>query len=47
VFKGMSEEQKLKTMDCFSVTSAMSTTEATEMIDCMMQDFPFIVIEKP
>jgi hypothetical protein len=45
VFKGMTEEQKLKTMDCFSVTSVMSTAEANEMIECMMQDFPFIVIE--
>ena len=46
VFKGMSEEQKLKTMDCFAVTSAMSTTEATEMIECIMQAFQFITLEQ-
>jgi len=45
VFDGLTEEQKLKTMDCFAVTSVMSTTEATEMIDCMMQDFSFITLE--
>ena len=46
VFKGMTNEQKLKTMDCFSVTSVMTTSESNQMIECMMQDFPFIVIEK-
>lgn len=39
-------EQKLKMMDAFAVTSIMSTTQANEMIECMMQDFSFIVIEK-
>ena len=39
-------EQKLKMMDAFAVTSIMSTTQAKEMIECMMLDFPFIVIEK-
>ena len=38
-------EQKLKMMDAFAVTSIMSTTQATEMIECMMQDFSFIVIK--
>lgn len=39
-------EQKLKMMDAFAVTSIMSTTQASEMIECMMQDFSFIIIEK-
>ena len=39
-------EQKLKMMDAFSVTSVMSTTQAGEMIECMIQDFSFIVIDK-
>lgn len=43
---GANYEQKLKMMDCFSVTSVMNTTQANEMIECMMQDFNFIVIER-
>lgn len=43
---GATYEQQLKIMDAFAVTSIMSTTQANEMIECMMQDFPFIVIEK-
>lgn len=43
---GATYEQKLKMMDAFAVTSIMSTTQANEMIQCMMQDFSFIVIEK-
>ena len=40
-------ERLLKIMDAFKVTSDMSTTQANEMIECMMLDFPFVVIEKP
>lgn len=39
-------EQKLKMMDAFAVTSIMNTAQLSEMIECMMQDFTFIVIEK-
>lgn len=43
---GATYEQQLKMMDAFAVTSIMSTAQAGEMIECMMQDFNFIVIEK-
>ena len=37
-------QQRYKMMDCFSITSKMSTEEAKEMINCMLIDFPFIEI---
>ena len=43
---GATYEQKLKMMDAFSVTSIMNSKQASEMIECMIQDHPFIVIEK-
>ena len=46
VFKGMTWEQKIKTMDCFSVTSKMSPAQALMMIDQMIDDHPYIVLTK-
>ena len=46
VFKGMDWEQKMKTMDCFSITSKMSPSQAMMMIDQMIDDHSYIVLEK-
>ena len=52
IFKSLEKrynyEQLLKVMDKFKVTSddGFSTVMASEMIDIMMKDHPFIVIEK-
>ena len=39
-------EQRLKVMDCFTVTSDMTAKQASEMIECMMQDHGYIVLER-
>lgn len=53
IFKSLEKrynyEQLLKIMDKFKITSddSFSSKMATEMIDIMMKDYPFIIIEKP
>lgn len=40
-------EQMILIMDAFKVTSEFSTSQGNEFIQSMMNDFPYIVIEKP
>jgi hypothetical protein len=46
VFRGMSWEQKIQTMDCFAITSKMTASQAIMMIEQIMEDHPYVTLEK-